>query len=325
MVSSGRFVSTTTVRADEGWQEQVSRLHGQFKIDVPRHAARYTGTIQWHLGQRYRLLRWSGEAERLTRGASEVKSDPVSMYELVVPLAGEPVIESGVRDIRLSPGEMALVRLDTAISVVHTDPCTALALLIPESEIAARVPRSVPLMHIDRRSGLGAVGFEAARGLLSEASGLTDAMFDAAARHVLDLLLLASRGEAGARDATGEIDAAIRGYVRQHAGSADLDLTSIARALGWSVRRIQQVLRLSGTTATELIRTERLGLAQTLLASQDGRRLSISDIAFMCGFSSHSSFCRAFRSDLGLSPSDFRAQGPDAAADAVSPVVTPRR
>ena len=99
---------------------------------------------------------------------------------------------------------------------------------------------------------------------------------------------------------------AVRGYVRAHAHEPDLDVHRVARALGWSSRHVQGVLQASGTTARDLIRTQRLELARTRLASRQWADVSVADIAAASGSSTHSMFSTAFRAEYGTTPSALR-------------------
>lgn len=307
MVTSGRFVSAGPADAPDGWERSVSRLHGEFRIDVPNEQASFRGRLDWHASASYRLVSWFGEPERLVRGEREIRKDPVAMYELVVPLAGEVVLESRGRSAKLGPGDMALASLNSPVSTTHVQRCWAVGFLVPEAEVRHQVSRAAPLTYIDRRAGLGNVAFETLMALSRQAGSMTDPVLDSAARHLLDLLMLASRtAYSNGADHAAEIEAAIREQVRRRVGDATLSGESIAAGLGWSLRRVQQILRGAGTTPSELIRTERLRAARDLLIAPGDRRLAVGEVSQRCGFTSHASFCRAFRAEFGTSPTSLR-------------------
>ncbi|MFO6454529.1 MULTISPECIES: AraC family transcriptional regulator [unclassified Aeromicrobium] len=309
MVTSGRFVSVGPTGAVDGWQRRVSDLHGNHRIEVPDQQAPYHGRLDWHATELYRLVSWSGEPERLVRGATELRADPVQMYELVAPLEGEVVLESTARSRRLGPGDMALVSLDAPVATTHTGHCRAMGFLISEAEVRDHLQPAAALACIDRRSGLGYVAFETLRSLHLQAGTMTSPAFDTVARHLLDLLVLASRShDAVTTDHLADIEAAIRQQVRQRAGDPTLDGESVAAALGWSLRQVQHVLRRAGTTPSELIRTERLLAARELLITSTARHLSVSQVAHRCGFTSHAVFSRAFRAEFGMSPTAMREE-----------------
>lgn len=70
-------------------------------------------------------------------------------------------------------------------------------------------------------------------------------------------------------------------------------------------RRVKQA---TGTGANEYIRNKRLERAAFLLQDDKGggRHMTICNIAYSCGFASHSSFAKAFRKRYGISAVAYR-------------------
>ncbi len=79
--------------------------------------------------------------------------------------------------------------------------------------------------------------------------------------------------------------------------------TAIARELNVSVRTLQRRLDENGTTFREVSESVRGQLAQGYLAD---RNVSITEVAYLLGFSEHSAFIRAFRRWTGESPARWR-------------------
>jgi len=78
---------------------------------------------------------------------------------------------------------------------------------------------------------------------------------------------------------------------------------SVARELYMSSRKLQRQLRNDDTTFTTLLNEIRQDLAQRYLREQD---TSLTEIAFLLGFSESSAFSRAFRRWMGVTPSEYR-------------------
>ncbi len=84
----------------------------------------------------------------------------------------------------------------------------------------------------------------------------------------------------------------------------DLSIAAIANVAGMSPSWFQSAFRaFTGQPVFAYVRARRLERARLLLA---GPRLSLSQIAFACGFSSHSHMSRLFRARFGASPSEMR-------------------
>ncbi len=95
----------------------------------------------------------------------------------------------------------------------------------------------------------------------------------------------------------------ITAYIHSHF-TEDISLESVSREFFISSYYLShQFKRITGFTLTDYVQLTRVRNAQTLLLSTDK---PITDIAFLCGFSSFSQFNRAFNKFLHLSPSAFR-------------------
>ncbi len=96
---------------------------------------------------------------------------------------------------------------------------------------------------------------------------------------------------------------ALRQLERHHA-----EKISTAQLAAWagvsSVKFARLARRLLGVTPGQLISQARINAAIDLLHHS---RDSISDIGIACGFTDHSAFSRAFRSAVGMTPSEYRA------------------
>lgn len=95
----------------------------------------------------------------------------------------------------------------------------------------------------------------------------------------------------------------ITAYIHSHF-TEDISLESVSREFFISSYYLShQFKRITGFTLTDYVQLTRVRNAQTLLLSTDK---PITDIAFLCGFSSFSQFNRAFNKFLHLSTSAFR-------------------
>lgn len=86
--------------------------------------------------------------------------------------------------------------------------------------------------------------------------------------------------------------------------SAPPTVDQLARLVGTNEKRLSYAFRETiGQTVFEYVRSERLSVAQRLLA---GTALSIANIAEEIGFSSAANFATAFRERFGVTPSVYR-------------------
>ncbi|WP_405577568.1 AraC family transcriptional regulator [Streptomyces sp. NBC_01092] len=291
------------------WDEAFTGLHGAGRISVPDRDAPWTGRLEWQRSHAYGLALCSGGREVVERDARHIRSDPRGAYELLVPLAGTARVEQGPSATGIRPGQMVLCDVDRPMTFAHDAGFLSVAFMMSGEDVAvrSRVAAAGPQL-LDGTRGLGRVVRQLTATLHEEREQLTEPAFDIACDRLLDLVCLAAEG-GGDTVPSGQratVEAAVRRHVRRHACDADLDVASVARALGWSVRHVQQVLQAAGTTARDLIRRERLNVARARLAGAGWAAYSIAEIAHSCGFGSHASFATAFRAEFGMTPREAR-------------------
>ncbi|MFC3078347.1 AraC family transcriptional regulator ligand-binding domain-containing protein [Phenylobacterium terrae] len=125
-------------------------------------------------------------------------------------------------------------------------------------------------------------------------------------RYVFGLLseraeaLLASLEEA--RTARAEVERALARVL--HTGQVGLD--SVARQLGMSPKTLYRRLKAEGTSYARVLDDLRHRLAVAFLAEQ---KVSVSEAAYLTGFSEPAAFSRAFRRWTGARPGAARARG----------------
>ncbi|MDB4988151.1 MAG: Transcriptional regulator, AraC family [Myxococcaceae bacterium] len=97
----------------------------------------------------------------------------------------------------------------------------------------------------------------------------------------------------------------VRRLLIEELAAGELDMPVIARRLGMSVATLRRRLSDEGTSHTELLDEVRRELAEHYLTDKN---LSISETAFLLGFSHVTAFYKAFRRwSQGSTPSEFRA------------------
>lgn len=87
--------------------------------------------------------------------------------------------------------------------------------------------------------------------------------------------------------------------------------TEAARAVRLHPNHVSRICRNHGTTYSRLVHTTRIRYAQELLTSTP---LTVSEIAYTCGYADPPNFHHEFRRHLGCTPSEYRTSRPSAAA-----------
>ncbi len=84
---------------------------------------------------------------------------------------------------------------------------------------------------------------------------------------------------------------------------SDFSTEKFAQALGMSRMQLHRKLKaLTGLSATEFIRTQRLKLAAQMLKKSDS---NVSQVGYAVGFNNHSYFTKCFKEQYGIAPSEY--------------------
>jgi AraC-like DNA-binding protein len=119
--------------------------------------------------------------------------------------------------------------------------------------------------------------------------------------------LLRERAKDGGEGDPSALLAEVRAAVLARLEAGDANLPEVAEAVGLSARTLQRRLADAGTSLRELVDDARRHAAIEVLGRGD---VSITELAFLLGFSETSAFDRAFKRWTGKAPADFRAARP---------------
>lgn len=101
----------------------------------------------------------------------------------------------------------------------------------------------------------------------------------------------------------------ILGHIALHLSNPDVSVTTVARACGISTRYLCYLLKLRGTSFSDLLWEERLKKTGESLLALDTRLYTIGEIAYMNGFKTAAHFSRLFKNHFGCSPREYRRTG----------------
>lgn len=101
-------------------------------------------------------------------------------------------------------------------------------------------------------------------------------------------------------------------FIEVHLSDPSLSTAMVSKGCGISPRYLSFLLRLNGTSFSELVWNQRLEMAKNWLATSDPRDISISEIAYGVGFKSPAHFSRMFKRVFDQNPRDFRTEAGEA-------------
>lgn len=97
-------------------------------------------------------------------------------------------------------------------------------------------------------------------------------------------------------------------FIEVHLSDPQLSTAMVAKGCGISPRYLSFLLRLKGTSFSELVWEQRLEKAKDWLSNSDPREISISEIAYGVGFKSPAHFSRMFKRVFKVNPREFRGE-----------------
>lgn len=119
----------------------------------------------------------------------------------------------------------------------------------------------------------------------------------------LELRLQQVADEMLAEQDSGPFVAQVRTGIVDALREGDARVTTVAERMATTARTLQRRLKDEGASYQDILEQVRRDLAQRYL---EDRRLSVTEIAFLLGYSEASAFARAFRRWLGCSPQVYR-------------------
>jgi AraC-like DNA-binding protein len=288
-----------------GWNDIVGSAFSGCVVDseAPRFEAALGTCRIDHLGfvkiraQASSVRRWQRDAPGRRSGAAL----------LHLQAAGTGVNRQNRRETVINAGEGALCDPDQAYGIDFITPYEMFVLELPAQHILLRQPgfdleRAAGMAMDPNRVKLLLAFIQAAWEQLALLADDAD-WRECVSRISLDLALRAI-GQSVDMDicgASAELRRLVIEHVRANISDPALRTSTIAKSLRVSPRTVQNVFERLSTTASAFILEQRLREAAERLRGQRGK-ISITQIAYDCGFSDSAYFSRCFHKTYGMSP-----------------------
>jgi AraC family transcriptional regulator, positive regulator of tynA and feaB len=247
-------------------------------------------------------------AARLERTERDIRRDNMEYYYVTVQDTGESIIIHNDRVVNITAGDVVL--LDSTRPVTFISPAQDSA-----RWVGLQVPRQSLVSYLGSEPQGGACGrrqAQAARLLRQLAlDPVSDAepAFAAADKFmplvVYDLLgaLFAPPAPLGSRH-NDKLFARVCGIIKGRFADPDISPREVAAETGISLRYLQKLFTLRGSTCSHFISSLRLDHAARLIERRALMKTGqpLSDIAYACGFRDYTHFARGFRQRFGTTP-----------------------
>ncbi len=169
----------------------------------------------------------------------------------------------------------------------------------------------LPMIHLRKGTPQCALMSGCLDALAGDAEGIDPRITAPVADNLLRLVAIAAgiapemheAGRAAVRDAALR---RVKDHAAQHLADATLSPRRVATRLGMSVRKLHMLFEPTGVSFGKWLLQRRIGEARLMLANPALSARGIADVALSVGFNDLSTFHRAFRAEVGVTPSEFR-------------------
>jgi AraC-like DNA-binding protein len=301
------------------WREVVCRTIAGVEATALVHNRPYSGLIRTqsiplaHLPN-FDLIQVEADAQFVTRTRKLINRSE-GAWLLMIQEEGFCEVGQGARRMMLSPGDIGFLDTSRPYDVTFPRSFRQSILKMPALLFRDVAPRGADLAGaaLPGEHALTAIARQNLLLLQRSADVIEPSFLSAAANCAIGHLGLAMRatrhGETQRSvgytisDYLDRADA----FISDHLHDAELSVERVARSIGISAGYLQQLYRAAtDLTVAQSILDQRLANCRKELADPSRADESITDIAFRWGFSESSSFSRAFRRTVGVSPRQYR-------------------
>jgi AraC-like DNA-binding protein len=210
-------------------------------------------------------------------------------------------------------GDLSVRDTNTPWVIEHTGHSEVLAIEVPRYRLESVLGSARHFTGLSANSRLPTTAL--ARSFLCDLLRVGDQLTPLAAEHMTAIgidLITASLAERMAIDAPRALRETLivqraKKYIAMNFNDLTLDSAKVAAASGVSLRRLQDLFRKFGDSVAASIWQQRLEKAAERLSDPVNRHISLSEVAFRCGFADQAHFSRRFRDQFGVSPREYRS------------------
>lgn len=235
---------------------------------------------------------------------------PAPMLKFIFQEEGAARIRQNSHTIELQAGQWCGIRKDAPFAIEAPAHSRQLALALPCRHLKDARNALEPWREARSfRRGAGHILHAAASAAVVSAGRLAEGDVRLLGTNLIGLLEIALRSEHALEivNLREERRRAALDFIERHLANTQLDVTSIARALGCSSRTIHKLFEGETLTVAREIWDRRLERCRLALVDPAMARRSITEIAHEWGFSDSQHFSRAFKHRFGSTPREYRA------------------
>jgi len=295
------------------WRESVCDSYVQLGCDA-EDRSNFSGKIEIARHSVLSISNVSGLAHTVQRRKCDISGSSEAYFLLSLQTDKSCRVTQFGKTAELQPGDMALYSTTDCYSLDLTDNFSQTVLQLPSSKLIDRLPNAEMLTarKIDGQSGIGKLVRENILAFAAHASSPNPLVQTLVQETLIDLVAtgLAANCSDKIELSSPEQHVILRAksFIRNNIGNPELDRNVVAKEIGMSVRRLNDIFSRQDESISAFIRRTRLERVAEDLIDTRFERHSISEIAYRYGFSNMQYLSTLFRRRFGQSPREFRAK-----------------
>jgi AraC family transcriptional regulator, positive regulator of tynA and feaB len=262
---------------------------------------------------------------RVDRTKLDIRRDDMEYYFVVAQLTGGSTIIQNDRVVTAAAGELVLLDSTRPVTLVGVQQAQWLGLQLPRQNLVSH-------LGFEPQGGTCGRGQRQAARILSQLAldpvGNVEPAVPSADDYmrlvVYDLLgaLFAPSAPLCSRH-NDKLFGRVCGIIKDHFADPDISPREVAAETGISLRYLQKLFTVHGSTCRDYISARRLDRAAHLIERRALMKTGqpLSEIAYACGFHDYTHFARGFRQRFGTSPGAFRVGEPVTATHESAPTL----
>jgi len=303
MDPSADFLSTPELNYEQ-WRDVLRPNWGLYTPDDPKA---FAGKVRSRRICGFNASDISNNIRRCERSQRDVRIDGVDHYYAVFQIAGRSTIIQNDHNVTLAVGDVALIDSARPVTYVNDGHEQWLSLQLPRQSLTSHLgfePQGGFRAHPGTRAGR--VLFQVVLDAAHDEESMSMSAGNYMQLAVYDLLgaLFAPSNPAPISLHTDKLFLRVCGIIKAHFADPDLGPSVVAAEAGISLRYLQKLFTLRGSSCSHFIYSVRLDHAARLIQRRVAMKTEqpLSVIAYACGFRDYTHFARAFRRRFGHPP-----------------------
>ena len=258
------------------------------------------------------MTKLEASRHRVMRSVQGEHANEVGYLKIVAPWEGVASVQQEGRQASARDGSWVIYDTTVSYEVANPGWSELLIVMLPKQAIVDRGIRLDGLMgrNVGGSVGMARIALDTMRSVYQELPGMTSQVALRAGEMLVDMVHLALQELADKEVGMSQqllLQERIRAYVLAHLREPSLSVEFLAQALHCSKRHLHNAFAGETTSLSGFIQQSRLELCMNELRQPQLQHLTITEVAFNCGFANSAHFSRVFKAYAGMSPREFRA------------------